>query len=68
MRTDGVGEATETNGVLVGDEKAMRAYTNSNYQAVNNAIMLGGSCTADDPGVHVVLSDFEDSRKEREKK
>ncbi|XP_020095390.1 uncharacterized protein LOC109715021 [Ananas comosus] len=36
-----------------GDDGAVRAYANSNYQAVNNSVLVGGSCAAEDPGIHI---------------
>lgn len=53
-------EMVDTGGVLRADEKALAACANSNYQAVNNSIVLGRSCTAEDPGVHIAISDRED--------
>ncbi|KAK8490209.1 hypothetical protein V6N13_052747 [Hibiscus sabdariffa] len=41
-----------------GDETdALSTYVNSNFQAVNNSIMLGSSYNANDPGVHLDISD-----------
>ncbi|KAL5719252.1 hypothetical protein ACHQM5_012055 [Ranunculus cassubicifolius] len=34
-------------------DKAFTTYTNSNFQAINNSIMFGGSYTCKDPGVHI---------------
>ncbi|KAG1362432.1 101 kDa malaria antigen [Cocos nucifera] len=51
-------EMVDTHVALYAEEREMSAYTNSNYQAINNSILLGGSCTADDPGVHVVMSGY----------
>ncbi|TYI90135.1 hypothetical protein E1A91_D03G101300v1 [Gossypium mustelinum] len=44
--------------ISVGDDEAdaMSTYVNSNFQAVNNSIMLGSSYTANDPGVHLDIS------------
>ncbi|XP_061342686.1 uncharacterized protein LOC133288881 [Gastrolobium bilobum] len=39
-------------------DEALSTYVNSNFQAVNNSIMFGGSYHANDPGVHVDISDF----------
>ena len=36
---------------------------NSNFQAMNNSIMLGGTCEANDPGVHMDVSDFTEQYK-----
>ncbi|KAI3981141.1 hypothetical protein MKX01_032281 [Papaver californicum] len=40
------------------DNEAMTAYANSNFQAINNSIMLGGSYKCNDPGVHMETSDY----------
>ncbi|KAJ6817349.1 uncharacterized protein M6B38_412395 [Iris pallida] len=40
-----------------GDER-VSAWTNSNYQSVNNSIMIDGECHAEDPGVHIEIMDF----------
>ena len=42
-----------------GDEpEALSTFVNSNFQAINNSVMLGGSYQANDPGVHMDISDF----------
>ncbi|THU73544.1 hypothetical protein C4D60_Mb04t23980 [Musa balbisiana] len=51
-------ELGDAHGGLYSDDGGMCTYTNSNYQAVNNSILLGGSCAAKDPGVHVVISEY----------
>ncbi|KAF9600894.1 hypothetical protein IFM89_013801 [Coptis chinensis] len=38
------------------EDKAFTTYTNSNFQAINNSIMFGGSYTCKDPGVHIETS------------
>lgn len=43
---------------LGGESEGLSTYVNSNFQAVNNSIMMGGSYTTNDPGVHVDISDF----------
>ncbi|KAK1303267.1 hypothetical protein QJS10_CPB11g00615 [Acorus calamus] len=45
-------------GIYADDETTLSAYANSNYQAVNNSIVLDGSCDAEDPGVHIVITDY----------
>nr|GLL47837.1 uncharacterized protein LOC109169851 [Ipomoea trifida] len=50
------GEMDEKAG-LEGDSEAMKTYVNSNFQAVNNSIMLGGSYSTNDPGVHMEVVD-----------
>ncbi|KAF6998598.1 hypothetical protein CFC21_014708 [Triticum aestivum] len=42
------------------EEVHVAAYTNSNYQAVNNSVLLAGSCAVRDPGVHVVIVEHVD--------
>ncbi|VAH24897.1 unnamed protein product [Triticum turgidum subsp. durum] len=42
------------------EEVQVAAYTNSNYQAVNNSVLLAGSCAVRDPGVHVVIVEHVD--------
>ncbi|KDP42685.1 hypothetical protein JCGZ_23625 [Jatropha curcas] len=44
---------------LSGDEpEALGTYVNSNFQAINNSIMIGGSYNTNDPGVHLDISDI----------
>lgn len=40
------------------EEEGLGTYVNSNFQAINNSIMLGGSYSTNDPGVHLDISDF----------
>ncbi|KAF8749572.1 hypothetical protein HU200_012587 [Digitaria exilis] len=42
------------------DDVVVSAYTNSNYQAVNNSVLVSGSCAVNDPGVHVVVVEHVD--------
>ncbi|PUZ46042.1 hypothetical protein GQ55_7G014800 [Panicum hallii var. hallii] len=42
------------------DDVVISAYTNSNYQAVNNSVLVSGSCAVNDPGVHVVVVEHVD--------
>ncbi|KAJ0968547.1 hypothetical protein J5N97_025464 [Dioscorea zingiberensis] len=58
MKSDMEHEVVETHGVIYGDDERLSAYTNSNYQSINNSIVLNGSYTAEDPGIHLVISDF----------
>ena len=51
-------EKTSGDKPVVEDSDALRTYVNSNFQAVNNSIMMGGSYKTNDPGVHVEISDF----------
>ncbi|KAJ4847551.1 hypothetical protein Tsubulata_035276 [Turnera subulata] len=49
---DGDDEEEEEEG-----EEGLGTYVNSNFQAVNNSLMLGSSYTTNDPGVHLDISD-----------
>ncbi|KAK8939296.1 hypothetical protein KSP40_PGU002190 [Platanthera guangdongensis] len=40
------------------DDEGTEAYANSNYQSINNSIVIGGSCVADDPGIHLHIEDY----------
>ncbi|WVZ83122.1 hypothetical protein U9M48_030299 [Paspalum notatum var. saurae] len=42
------------------EDVVVSAYTNSNYQAVNNSVLVAGSCAVNDPGVHVVVVEHVD--------
>ncbi|CAJ1961962.1 unnamed protein product [Sphenostylis stenocarpa] len=42
----------------VGEPETLSTFINSNFQAINNSIMFGGSYHANDPGVHFDISDF----------
>ncbi|OEL36956.1 hypothetical protein BAE44_0002029 [Dichanthelium oligosanthes] len=42
------------------EDVVISAYTNSNYQAVNNSVLVSGSCAVNDPGVHVVVVEHVD--------
>ena len=43
-----------------GESEELSTFVNSNFQAINNSIMFGGSYQANDPGVHLDISDFTD--------
>ncbi|XP_002277018.1 uncharacterized protein LOC100254752 [Vitis vinifera] len=45
-------------GLSVGENEALNTYVNSNFQSVNNSIMMGGSYSTNDPGVHMDISDL----------
>ncbi|KAI5660779.1 hypothetical protein M9H77_20102 [Catharanthus roseus] len=38
--------------------EGLSTYVNSNFQAINNSIMIGGSYSSNDPGVHMDISDY----------
>ncbi|KAJ7947145.1 Oxidoreductase [Quillaja saponaria] len=44
--------------VSLGEAEPLSAYVNNNFQAINNTIMLDGSYSTNDPGVHMDISDF----------
>lgn len=51
-----------------GENEALSTYVNSNFQAINNSIMLGGKYSTNDPGVHMDITDYvEDSHKHGQK-
>ncbi|KAI3815934.1 hypothetical protein L1987_15618 [Smallanthus sonchifolius] len=37
----------------------LTTFLNSNFQGVNNSIMVGGSYSANDPGIHLDVEDYE---------
>ncbi|KAA8526054.1 hypothetical protein F0562_007846 [Nyssa sinensis] len=43
--------------VQLNDQEAAATYVNSNFQAINNSIMLGGSYSTNDAGVHLDISE-----------
>lgn len=45
-------------GFSFGEPEPLSTYVNSNFQAINNSIMMGGSYESNDPGVHLDISDF----------
>ncbi|KAG9455396.1 hypothetical protein H6P81_008300 [Aristolochia fimbriata] len=51
-----------------GEQDMAGAYVNSNFQAVNNSILLGGSYNAEDPGVHMVIEDYKDKKEKKKKR
>ncbi|XVE64557.1 hypothetical protein DITRI_Ditri07aG0109900 [Diplodiscus trichospermus] len=50
-------EKSSPHGISLGEPDALSTYVNSNFQAVNNAIMLSSSYNTNDPGVHLDVSD-----------
>lgn len=38
-------------------DSTLSTYVNSNFQAINNSIMMGGSYSTNDPGVHLDITD-----------
>ncbi|GMI67656.1 hypothetical protein HRI_000434900 [Hibiscus trionum] len=58
MRSELDEESGPRYGISLEDEAdALSTYVNSNLQAVNNSIMFGSSYNANDPGVHLDISD-----------
>ncbi|XVF12814.1 hypothetical protein REPUB_Repub08aG0152500 [Reevesia pubescens] len=56
MRSE-LDEKSIPHGISLGEPDALSTYVNSNFQAVNNSIMLGSSYNTSDPGVHLDVSD-----------
>ncbi|KAL3834881.1 hypothetical protein ACJIZ3_009617 [Penstemon smallii] len=50
------------------DDDFAPTYVNSNFQAINNSIMLGGSYETNDPGVHLDITDCVERDPSRGKK
>ncbi|KAK4271729.1 hypothetical protein QN277_020376 [Acacia crassicarpa] len=44
------------------ESEELSTYVNSNFQAINNSMMLGGSYEANDPGVRLDISEFIEPR------
>lgn len=68
----GSGTGAEENHVPQdGEGEDFTAFVNGNFQAINNSIMLDGSYSANDPGVHLKIIDslkHDDSDKSRKNK
>jgi hypothetical protein len=62
MRSELDEKPTPADGLSVGEPEPLSTYVNSNFQAINNSIMMGGSYDTNDPGVHVDISDFFDKK------
>ncbi|XP_021290948.1 uncharacterized protein LOC110421634 [Herrania umbratica] len=56
MRSE-LDDKSSPQGISLGEPDALSTYVNSNFQAVNNSIMLGSSYNTNDPGVHLDVSD-----------
>ncbi|KAK8521058.1 hypothetical protein V6N13_077182 [Hibiscus sabdariffa] len=57
MRSELDEKSSSPQGISVGEPDILSTYVNSNFQAVNNSIMLGSSYNTNDPGVHLDISD-----------
>jgi hypothetical protein len=55
-----VGKESEDVDQEEGEESVVSTYANSNYQAVNNSVLVSGSCAVNDPGVHVIVVEHVD--------
>lgn len=58
--------AVHPDGVFFGEDgqsDAMTTYVNSNFQAINNSIMMDGKYEANDPGVHLDITDVVETNK-----
>ncbi|XP_040987777.1 uncharacterized protein LOC121235494 [Juglans microcarpa x Juglans regia] len=62
LRSEMDEKASPPHGVSLGESEDLRTYVNSNFQAINNSIMMGGSYNTHDPGVHVDILDYFDSK------
>ncbi|KAF5729806.1 hypothetical protein HS088_TW20G00171 [Tripterygium wilfordii] len=52
-------ELQDDKDLSIGDQpEPMNTYVNSNFQAVNNSIMMESSYSTNDPGVHMEVSDI----------
>ncbi|KAL5551450.1 hypothetical protein UlMin_001626 [Ulmus minor] len=51
-----------------GESEALTTYVNSNFQAINNSIMMSGTYNTNDPGVHVEISDIAEHKADRKSK
>ncbi|XP_022754322.1 uncharacterized protein LOC111302770 [Durio zibethinus] len=56
MRSE-LDEKSSPHGISLGEPDAVSTYVNSNFQSVNNSIMLNSSYNTNDPGVHLDVSD-----------
>ncbi|XP_068650730.1 uncharacterized protein [Aristolochia californica] len=50
------------------EQDMLGAYINSNFQAVNNSILLGGSYKVEDPGVHMMIEEYRGKEKKKKDK
>ncbi|KAK4400225.1 UNVERIFIED_CONTAM: hypothetical protein Sangu_2693900 [Sesamum angustifolium] len=58
MRGDMDEKPVHPQGLDLPEDEDFATYVNSNFQAINNSIMLGGSYKTNDPGVHLDISDY----------
>ncbi|KAE8661996.1 putative Auxin-induced protein 5NG4 [Hibiscus syriacus] len=57
MRSELDEKSSSPHGISLGEPDTLSTYVNSNFQAVNNSIMLRSSYNTNDPGVHLDISD-----------
>ncbi|CAA2992124.1 uncharacterized protein LOC111401558 [Olea europaea var. sylvestris] len=60
MRGDMDEKPAVPQGIALGGSEELTTCVNSNFQAINNSIMLGGSYNTNDPGVHLDISESMD--------
>ncbi|XP_047952292.1 uncharacterized protein LOC125197993 [Salvia hispanica] len=61
MRGDLDDKTAAPQGLSLPEQEESASYVvNSNFQAINNSIMLGGSYKTNDPGVHLDITDYVD--------
>ncbi|KAE8683934.1 putative Auxin-induced protein 5NG4 [Hibiscus syriacus] len=57
MRSELDEKSSSPHGISLCEPDTLSTYVNSNFQAVNNSMMLGSSYNTNDPGVHLDISD-----------
>ncbi|XP_038901871.1 uncharacterized protein LOC120088550 [Benincasa hispida] len=67
MRAELKGKTTKLEDAGADENESLTSYINSNFQAINNSIMFGGSYTGNDPGVHMDISDLHEEGHKAEK-
>ncbi|XP_022985289.1 uncharacterized protein LOC111483341 [Cucurbita maxima] len=67
MRAELNGKAKKLEDAGVDKNEPLTSYINSNFQAINNSIMFGGSYTGNDPGVHMNITDLHEEGHKAEK-
>ncbi|XP_023551598.1 uncharacterized protein LOC111809376 [Cucurbita pepo subsp. pepo] len=67
MRAELNGKTTKLEEAGADENESLASYINSNFQAINNSIMFGGSYTGNDPGVHMDMSDYYEEGHKAEK-
>lgn len=58
LRSELDGKTVLEDELTLGESDELSTFVNSNFQSVNNSIMMSGCYKANDPGVHVEISEF----------